>query len=66
MILKRQWLIQLIKENAKLESLTTDHLAFCRISLKYMKGSKYDQIYTYFDNFFVVKHQCGFRKGYNA
>ena len=25
----------------------------------------YDQIYTYFDKFFV-KHQWGFRKGYNA
>ena len=25
----------------------------------------YDQMYTYFDKFFV-KHQCGFRKGYNA
>ena len=25
----------------------------------------YDQMYTYFDNFFA-KHQCGFRKDYNA
>ena len=39
MILKRQWFIQFIKKNAKLKSPTTDQLAFCRISLKYMKDS---------------------------
>ena len=39
MILKRQWFIQFIKKNAKLKSLTTYQLAFCRISLKYMKDS---------------------------
>ena len=41
-----------------------EQLAFCQISLKYMR-LLYDQMHTYFDKLFV-KHQRRFGKGYIA
>ena len=48
----------------------TEKSNYIRISIlpnlsKIYERLLYDQMYTYFDKFFV-KHQCGFRKGYNA
>ena len=64
--------IQLIEMNAKLKNLTIDQLTFCRISQKYMKDSHMTKciliyciiIYLLFN--VLYKHQCSFRKGYNA
>ena len=38
-ILKGQWYIQLIVKIVKLKNITTDQLASCRISQKFMKDS---------------------------
>ena len=53
------------KRDCKTEKSNYRPISFLPNLSKVYKKFLYDQKHTYFDKFFS-KHQCGFRKGYNA